>query len=169
MPERNLRQMAREVKTAAGMAEKAGLLSGKNSRMGNGLAITLVLIAGIADAFSLIPFVGDFVGPAFWICMSIFLWMRGFGFLHFGRLATKIISTVAELIPVVQAFPTIIAGMVLVILLIRFEDRTGKSIIKPLSTGGMRGAPGNLDVRALNSGGRREPRLEEDENNPLAA
>jgi hypothetical protein len=100
-----------------------GLISGKNSKIGNGLALFLIILAGVADVFTLIPLVGDFVGPAFWVLVSIFLWYRGLGFLNTNRLATEIVSTVAELVPAVQELPTIITGMILVILFVRFQER----------------------------------------------
>ncbi len=118
-------------------ADRAGLIDGANSRIGNGMAACLLLVALIADAFTLIPVVGDFIGPIFWVCMSVFLWAKGFGFLRLGRIVTEAISTVAEMIPVIQELPTIVVGMIIIIVLIRIEDKTGKSLLKPMSKGKM--------------------------------
>ncbi|MDE2188529.1 MAG: hypothetical protein KGJ35_02255 [Patescibacteria group bacterium] len=114
----------------------SGLLSGKNSKIGNVSAIILLFLAAIADLLCLIPFVGDVVGPVFWIAVAIYLWKIGCGFINPRRLITEVISMIAELIPGVQELPTIIVGVAIIILLVRFEDQTGLSVMKPLSAGG---------------------------------
>ncbi len=90
--------------------------------------VFLVALATLADLFSLIPFVGDIVGPIFWICASVYLWKIGCGLLNARRLATSLISMVAEMIPIVQELPLILAGMIAVIVMVRMEDKTGISI-----------------------------------------
>ncbi len=116
----------------------SSLLSGKGSRVSNmGAAFWVALAAG-ADLFSLIPFVGDISGPVFWVCASIYLWKKGCGLINARRLAATLISMVAEMIPAIQEFPITILGIVVVIALIRLEDRTGlglmKKITNPVST-----------------------------------
>ncbi|MDB5238822.1 MAG: hypothetical protein JWO00_157 [Candidatus Parcubacteria bacterium] len=152
------------------------LISGKNSRIGNGMAAVLMLFATVAELLTLIPFAGAIVGPLFWIGAGIYLWHKGCGFLKVGRLVTEAISFIAEMIPVVQELPTIIVGMAIVIALIRLEDKTGVSVMKrfggkqgrvPLNAGGVRrpqaeeeelaGAPRNQNTRPLNIEGVRYP------------
>lgn len=97
-------------------------------RIGTAGIVFWVALAALADLFSLIPFVGDIVGPIFWICASIYLWKVGCGLLNARRLATSLISMVAEMIPIVQEFPLILAGMIAVIVMVRAEDKTGISV-----------------------------------------
>lgn len=108
------------------MAEQIGK---PNARIGIPAGIFWLISATVADLLSLIPFVGDIVGPLFWICFSIYLWKIGCGFLNARRLATEIISAVGEMIPVVQEFPLILVGTILVILMIVFEDKTGIKVM----------------------------------------
>lgn len=116
-------------------------------RLGWGSIVILLGAAGIGDLLSLIPFVGDFVGPVFWVIVAIYLYTRGFGLLNPGRLAAELISLAAKMIPIIQEFPELLAGMAAVIILSRFEDRTGMKV--PLS--------GSSSTNPLNSGGARLP------------
>jgi hypothetical protein len=81
----------------------------------------------LADLLSLIPFVGDISGPVFWVCASVYLWKIGCGFVNAKRLATGAISTIAEMIPAIQAFPMTLAGIIIVIVMVRTEDKLGMS------------------------------------------
>jgi hypothetical protein len=117
-------------------------------RIGNAMAAVLILIAGIADLLSLIPFVGDFVGPIYWVCVSIYLWKIGMGFVNPRRIITEVASTLVELIPVLQWFPSILLGTGIVIALTRFEDKTGISATSLTK--------GNIGA-ALNHAGTRQP------------
>ncbi len=130
----------------------AGLVSGKNSRIGTGAATLLILAAIIFDLLTLIPFVGDFVGLPFWICVSIYLYRKGCGFVNTGRLAVEALDIIAKAIPAIQEFPELTAGMIVVILLIRLEDKTGMSVIKPMAQG----------RSPLNQGGVRSPQAPQD-------
>ena len=132
------------------------LLSGENSRIGNGWFLILVIAALIADLLTLIPFAGDFIGPIFWVGVALFLWLKGCGFLNTARIATELIALVAKLIPVIQEFPETTIGIILVILLIRFEDRTGIKVAGAISEGGMNAVTqgGN---QPFNRGGQRLP------------
>ena len=105
--------------------------------------IVLLLVSGIADLTTLIPLVGDFVGPVFWICMSWYLWKTKHGLINWKNLVPELISLVAELIQIVQEFPTIIGATIVIIVISRLEDKTGikltpPSKIKPLNQGGVR-------------------------------
>jgi hypothetical protein len=154
------------------------VLNGKDSRIGNGAAIGLLIFAAIADGLSLIPFVGDLVGPAFWILASVYLWRKGCGLLNAKQLATRLISMVAEMIPVVQEFPLIMAGVVAVIVFIRLEDKARAALggdsepaatQGPLNQEGVR-LPAPEDAPApLNVDGVRIPSLPPSEDRPLAA
>ncbi|HEY9583862.1 MAG TPA: hypothetical protein VJI66_02790 [Candidatus Paceibacterota bacterium] len=103
-----------------------------NYRIGALAIVLLVALAGIFDLLSLIPFVGDIVGPIFWIIASIYFWKAGLGLVNGKRLATAAISLIAELIPAVQELPMILAGIVAIIIMTRIEDKTGISL-NPLS------------------------------------
>jgi len=144
-------------------------------RLGWGAIIVLMFAAGLADLASLIPFVGSFVSPVYWILVAIFLYMKGFGLMNPGRLATQIVGLVAEMIPVVQAFPAFLIATAALIILTRVEDKTGiqaplqggaasgKPTLggkpggpMPLNQGGVR-APGGQQAAPLNSDGVRYP------------
>ncbi len=107
-------------------------------RLGTLSIVALIVAAIVADAITLIPFAGDFIGPAYWVIVSIFLYTNGFGILNARRLSTSVISMVAELIPAVQELPLILAGTIAVIIFSRIEDKLG---IKVPTLGGQ--ATGN--------------------------
>lgn len=130
-----------------------------------GFSIAVLLVAAIfADLLTIIPLVGDFVGPVYWVCVSIFLYFKGFGILNARRFATSAISMVAEMIPAIQAFPLIIAGTIAVIIFSRIEDKTGlKARLpdgqQPLNISGVRlpqTDSGNTS-QPLNANGVRQP------------
>lgn len=125
----------------------------------------LIFAATVVDAITLIPSAGDFIGPAYWVIVSIFLYTKGFGILNARRFATSAISMVAELIPIVQEFPMILAGTIVVIVLSRIEDKTGIKV--PMSKGQLadKTEAGATPRRGpLNQGGVRQPQPEPDEN-----
>lgn len=96
-------------------------------RLENKAIVIITFCAGAADALTFIPFVGDAIGPIFWIGASIYFWKAGLGFGNAKRLATTALSTVAELIPIVQELPTILVGTVAIIMMSRTEDKLGIS------------------------------------------
>ncbi|MFA6601428.1 MAG: EI24 domain-containing protein [Candidatus Paceibacterota bacterium] len=121
-----------EKQTKKGLTGSAsGLLSGAGSRINNTSVAILILLALFADALSLIPFVGNFVGPIFWVCASLYFWKKGCGFLKPGRLVTGAVSMIAELIPLIQELPTIVVAMAIMLGSIRLEDKTGISLSNP--------------------------------------
>lgn len=95
--------------------------------------ITLLIVAAIADGLSLVPFVGTIVAPIFWVCVSAYLWLIGCGIFNVRRLVTSIISMIAEMIPAIQALPLIFVGTVIVIILVRIEDMSGKKLMSKIS------------------------------------
>lgn len=116
-------------------------------RIGNAGVVLLIAGASLADLLSLIPLVGDVVGPLFWICAGFYFYKQGMGVISMRRAIPTIISFVGELIPVVQELPMILGGIIAVIIITRIEDRTGiqlpatKSFTKmnkPLNSGGVR-------------------------------
>lgn len=125
-------------------------------RIGTLAIVLLVALAGIFDLLSLIPFVGDFVGPIFWIIASIYFWEAGLGFVNGRRLAVSAISMVAELIPVVQGLPAILAGIIAIIVMTRVEDKTGISLNPLQKKPGM--TPPRLPPKPANVDGVRLPR-----------
>ena len=135
-----------------------GLFSDDNARISNKAVASLLGIATVADLVTLIPVAGDFVGPIFWVCVAIYLWKKGCGLVNVRRLVTELISMVGEMIPVVQEFPLIIAGTALVMVLIRFEDKTGINPHKnmagksggKMSIDGRREAPPRIPVNQGN-------------------
>ena len=132
-------------------------------RMGTAGIVFWIAFAALADLLSLIPFVGDFVGPIFWVCASIYLWKVGCGLLNARRLATSLISMIAEMIPGVQEFPLILAGIIAIIIMVRVEDKTGISVPgiggkKTGSTLVQNGVnPPRIQQSPLNQGGVRAP------------
>lgn len=127
--------------------------SNKKSRISTSASIVLVITAVIADILSLIPIVGDLTGPIYWVIVSYYLWKIGCGFVNAKQLATKAISMVAEMIPAVQEFPLTVAGIVVVIMLIKIEEKTGVNLTslaggakKPLNHNGIRLPPAEESV-----------------------
>ena len=109
------------------MAEQIGK---PKYRIGIPATIFWVLLAFIFDLFSLIPFVGDVLGPIFWIAVSVYLWKIGCGFLNGRRLAVEAVSLVAKMIPIIQELPIeLTAGIIAIIFLVRLEDATGAKIL----------------------------------------
>ena len=113
------------------------------------------------DLISLIPIAGDVVGPVFWGGVMVYLWNKGYGLMNGRRLAASGISMVAELIPGIQELPAITAGILIVIFMLKAEEKTGISVRsvtggKPtaaLNYNGTRAAP---PVITANDGGIRE-------------
>lgn len=91
--------------------------------------ITLILdIITIA-----IPGAGDIVAPIYWPVMALVFWMKGLGFLNGRRLTAGCISLVAELIPAVQALPTLLVCFFFIVFSTRIEEKTGISITSMMS------------------------------------
>lgn len=110
--------------------------------------IILLIIAIIADAFTLIPFVGALVGPMFWVGATFYFWKVGLGFVNWGRISTSVISTLGELTPAVQFLPFITVGVIAVLILDRIQAKTGISLTSLTK--------GKIGPK-MNTNGRREP------------
>ncbi|MES2471028.1 MAG: hypothetical protein V4526_02240 [Patescibacteria group bacterium] len=98
-------------------------------RLGILAILALLASAGVADLATLIPLVGTFVGPIYWFIIGLYLWKKGFGLLNWRRIVPGLTSTTAELIPAIQALPTITVGIAIIIIFSRFEDKTGIKVI----------------------------------------
>ena len=126
-------------------------------RISKQTTVILIGLAGIADIFTLIPFVGDFLGWIFWIIMSVVFWKLGLGLVNFRKLTSMLISTAIEFIPVVQMLPTITAAMAAIIFFSRLEDKTGLKILPSKSKPGI--TKPKLQRNPVNStAGIRQPR-----------
>lgn len=127
----------------------------RTSRISNKAATVLLLAAILADILSLIPLVGTIVGPAFWVIANIYFWKSGLGFANSKRLATGAVSVTAEIIPAIQALPTITLGILAIILMSKFEDVTGISASSV--GGGQKVGSATGSGGPLNRGGMRQP------------
>ena len=143
--------MAERTQNAPGQAGTVGiagtLLRGKDSRIKNGAALSLVGLAAIADLFSLIPLAGDITGPLFWAFASVYLWTAGCSLTNGRRLAATLVSMACEMMPIIQELPMTMLGIAVVIALVRLEDRAGAPVIKPLSERGRK--PLNREVNGV--------------------
>lgn len=123
-------------------------------RIGTVAIIILVFFAIIADGLGMIPFVKDFTASIFFVCASVYFWMKGMGILNGKKLAAMAISWIASMIPIIQEIPLeVTAGIIAIILITRIEDKTGISVTKPLSQGKKIASPKSM----MNFAGRREP------------
>jgi hypothetical protein len=104
---------------------------GTNYRIGWGVSILLVVVAIIFDVLSLIPLVGSIAGPLFWVLAGVYFWYKGMGIVNGRKLAVSSISMVAEIIPAVQALPALTVGIIVMLTMMRVEDKTGISLKKP--------------------------------------
>jgi hypothetical protein len=134
----------------------------KKHKIGWGMAIILLIAAGIGDLASLIPLVGTIVGPIFFAGVSIYMWKIGLGFVNARRLITMGLATVAEILPAVQELPAMLTGMAALLVLVYAQEKTGISVTNlakgkaPLNSGGVRAPSGSVPP-PLNSGGVRVP------------
>lgn len=100
----------------------------KKNRIGNYAIVLITALAGLADLLTLIPGVGDVLGWLSWIMFAIIFWIKGLGFFSPKKLAISIVSVVTELVPGVQALPTITAGVIAILVMTRAEDKLGISL-----------------------------------------
>jgi hypothetical protein len=82
-------------------------------------------LALFSDILTLIPIVGDIVGPVFWTSIAYYFWKKGLGLFNWRRFVPEIISFIAELIPGVQELPSMFLGMIIIALLTKIEQKTG--------------------------------------------
>lgn len=111
------------------------------------MSIAIMIAATVGDLISLIPLAGDIVSPIFWGILGLYFYTKGMGFFNGRRLAVAAISFVAEMIPALQELPFLLAGVIAVLFMIRVEDKTGLSLIKPMTKGV---TPARLERNPLN-------------------
>lgn len=112
------------------------------------MSMVLITVAAFFDALSLIPFVGTIMGPIFWVIVGVYLWTKGMGIFNGKKLAATLVSFAIELFPGIQALPGLIAGIVAILIIIRIEDKTGKSVLGPINKGLK---PSRFERKPLNS------------------
>lgn len=118
----------------------------KSSKVKAGDMATVLLSTGVvADALSLIPFVGAVVGPVYWFFAGIYLWACGHGLISAKKLVPIIVSMIAEFFPAIQSAPTIVIGIVIILVSIKLEEKTGVNVLKnPTSIKNIKNLPGQL-------------------------
>ncbi len=104
-------------------------------RVGMASSIVFIVIAAFFDLLSVIPLIGGAFGFIFWVIFGIFLYTKGIKMWDGKKMAVSAISFLAELFPFVQTLPTLIAGSIAILLMIRIEDKIGVSISNPLRKG----------------------------------
>ncbi len=117
--------------------------------------VGLSFLALFNDLLTLIPIVGDVVGPVFWVGIGYYFWKKGLGIFNWRRFVPEIISFIAELIPGVQELPSMFLGMIIIALLTKIEQKTG---INPINLVKGKITPPRIVRKPLNSGGVRQPK-----------
>jgi hypothetical protein len=98
-------------------------------KISNLAAAILIFIAVFIDVLTFLPGVGSFFGPAFWVFVNFYFWYIGLGIVNTKRLASGIISSLIEFIPIIQWLPSVTVGIIIVIIVTRIEEKTGISVI----------------------------------------
>ena len=123
-------------------------------------------IALLADLLSLIPFVGDAVGPVYWIVLTFEMHGKGYSWKNPKSLVTKIVSTVGEVIPVVQELPFIFTGFLALMGFLKVQSKLGPAAAvvggQALNHNGVR-LPEGMQKKPLNMEGNRPPETEQTE------
>lgn len=117
--------------------------------------IAMLSVGLISDIATIIPFVGDVVGPLFWIFMSGFLYFKKHGLMSWRTFLPSITSLVIEVIPVLQEIPTFTLAVAIIATLSRLEDSLGINVSGVASV--MKGNISGLRKAPLNQGGVRRP------------
>lgn len=113
--------------------------------------ILLVILAIVADLFSIIPAVSIIAATIFWIIFSIVAWRKGFGIVNFRKLVTPIISWIIELFPFASALPTVTVGCIIMLYLLNKEAKTGVNVIGIIKGKGGGGSTGPLYQNGVRS------------------
>ncbi len=96
---------------------------------------TAMLMVGLAiffDILSIIPVVNWFTAIAAWLCFFIWFAVLEVRFMTIKRALPAIISFIVELVPILSIIPGLTLGIIVIIIMIKLEDKTGIKI--PLST-----------------------------------
>jgi hypothetical protein len=110
-----------------------------------------IIVGLIFDLFTLIPFVGDFIGWLFWLGGGYYLYKTGHGLANWKTAVPELISFVAEFIPAVQELPTIFIATIIIVVVSRFEDKTGVSLMPKMSKKIAGATPPRLKPTPVNS------------------
>lgn len=86
------------------------------------------ILGGLADIVTLIPFVGAIVSPVYFVIFGFYLWKSGHGLVNWKNLVSGGISVAGEMLPFIQAFPTITLATAVIFGISRTEDKTGLSL-----------------------------------------
>jgi hypothetical protein len=112
----------------------------KKNRIGNIMCAVMIFIALIFDALGFlfaIPFLGAgiittlIITPIEYILFWFLFKINGVGFLTRGaskRLAAMVIPFIVELIPEINALPVVTIGIIVTLVLVRIEDRSGVNV-----------------------------------------
>ncbi len=133
-------------------------------RISTVMTVILVFFAVCADLIGLIPFAKDVTATLFWGVTSIYFYTQGMGLFSGKKLAVMSVSWVVSLIPVLQEIPAeVTAGILAIIFITRVEDKTGISVVKPMTKGI---TPPRLNRNPFNGQpGIRPPRQKKKDNN----
>lgn len=101
----------------------------KKNRIGSGIILILIILAGMVDLINLIPIVGGLVSTGYWIVLSYYLWKTGHGLFNWKVAVPEIISVVVEWVPMVSFLPSVMAGTLAIVAISRFQDKTGINLI----------------------------------------
>ncbi len=127
-------------------------------RIGTLAILILFFVASLFDILTIIPGIGTFTGWMFWTGAGIYFWIAGLGIVNWRIALPGLVSLVAEFFPVIQTFPTILGGVLAIIIISRVEDKSKISIF-PKAKPGVRSPP---KIVQLNQNGRREARQGEE-------
>lgn len=94
-----------------------------------GMFMILIIIAILADGLTLIPIVGSIVGPAYWVIFSWYLKRKGYGIFNLKTLVPEGFSILIEILPALQALPTISLMTAIILALTKVEDKVSISRI----------------------------------------
>jgi hypothetical protein len=104
-------------------------MEGKKHRIGWGMFFLILVVAILFDvATFFLPFAGDLIAPIYWGAFSWYLFKTGHGLLNWKTGIAEGLSLLGEMIPVVQALPTICTATAVIFFISRLEDKTGLSI-----------------------------------------
>ncbi|MEA1929547.1 MAG: hypothetical protein U9M92_01500 [Patescibacteria group bacterium] len=124
-PVGRLKQGGRLAKKGAPAAKKGAGESQAAPKISWLSAAFLIVVALVLDLISLIPIVNIIVAPTAWIIFGLWLYILGVGLLNMRRLAAPIISLIIEVIPAVSVIPSLTLAMIITIVIVRFEEKSG--------------------------------------------
>ncbi|MDO8575163.1 MAG: hypothetical protein Q7R78_00470 [bacterium] len=94
--------------------------------LGAGLTVGAI----INDCVNWIPLVGTATDFIYWFIIFVIFYLKGMGIINPRRMALMIVDMIAEAIPALQFLPFTTVGIIMIIVMVRTEDKTGISITK---------------------------------------